>query len=137
MERLICPIEGFPVEYRWERGMERSGLSSISGSVPGSESSCLTHCLTHCQLFSTTTAAVVVEKNWCSLESALGGSWNSIQWYSVTRECTCVRPPLLRNRLRSQIQQQSQLSNPPHASHVLRSLLALANSIPLRLITSR
>ena len=37
VERLICPIEGFPVSYRWERGMEQSGSSSASGS--GSSSS--------------------------------------------------------------------------------------------------
>ena len=32
MERLICPIEGFPVSYGWEKGMERSGSDSASGS---------------------------------------------------------------------------------------------------------
>ena len=35
VERLICPIDGFPVEYRWERGMEQSGLDSVSGSDSG------------------------------------------------------------------------------------------------------
>ena len=38
MERLICPIEGFPVSYRWEKGMECSGSdASGSGSSGGNE----------------------------------------------------------------------------------------------------
>ena len=36
VEGLICPIEGFPVEYRWERGMEQNVSDSASGSALGS-----------------------------------------------------------------------------------------------------
>ena len=39
VERLFCPIEGFPVDYIWQRGMEPSGsrnMTSGSGSSSGS-----------------------------------------------------------------------------------------------------
>ena len=39
VERLFCPIEGFPVEYIWERGMEPSGSGNMTASGSGNMTS--------------------------------------------------------------------------------------------------